>query len=69
MLRITLVMRLSASNVTAGSPRVREMDRQFETLPVPTMRSMMSWRKPVRGETGGLSLAVMPGLNLQLNEN
>lgn len=29
----------------------------------------MSWKRPVRGVSSGLSLAVMLGPNLQLNEN
>lgn len=46
-------MRPSVSNVTAGSPRMRATGRQSVTLPVPTMRSTTSWRRPVRVETGG----------------
>lgn len=62
------MMRLSASSVTAGCPRVRATDKLSVTLHAPTMRSVRSWKKPVRGETVWAQPTATSGLTLLVEE-
>lgn len=62
------MMRLSASSVTAGCPRVRGTDKPSATSHAPTMRSARNWKRPVRGGTVWAQPTVTSGLTFLVEE-